>query len=429
MKGPTRRSQPRLQLPRSSPGAPARSAPARPGWRSGDRHHERARAAACRVRRSSAAPWSSAGEDYRCRRDGHHPGGRARHRRRGQSRHAWASSTRNTARHRRDPAVGRRHRRPGDDRSGRRRGVHRRRRVQSPLDRDPGDARRRHHARARAARRTGHVLGAGRRHGPRGARAGQRDAGAGGDAGRARRGRRRWPAGRAERRCCGCARRSRMPATSSSTGRRSTPASGATTRAAGSTSRRFSRCSRGSAARRPGQPRERPARRHAAGRRLQAAPRADGRRRGLDGGRRDREAEGPRWCVKPLTNLPSFDSLGATLENAARLAGAGAVVALSSFDTTTGRHAAAGGRQRDRLRAGARPRARGRDACTRARSGARPARVGSLEPGKDADLVVWSGDPFELSSHAERVFIRGREMPMTTRQTELLERYKTLERR
>jgi imidazolonepropionase-like amidohydrolase len=55
--------------------------------------------------------------------------------------------------------------------------------------------------------------------------------------------------------------------------------------------------------------------------------------------------------------------------------------------------------------------------------------TGSLEPGKDADVVVWSGDPFELSSHAERVFIRGREMPATTRQTELLERYRTLERR
>ena len=55
-------------------------------------------------------------------------------------------------------------------------------------------------------------------------------------------------------------------------------------------------------------------------------------------------------------------------------------------------------------------------------------RTGSLEVGKDADVVIWSGDPFELSSHAEHVFIRGVEMPQTSRQTELLERYKTLER-
>ena len=36
------------------------------------------------------------------------------------------------------------------------------------------------------------------------------------------------------------------------------------------------------------------------------------------------------------------------------------------------------------------------------------ARVGTLEPGKDADLVVWSGDPFSVYSHAEQVFIVGR---------------------
>jgi imidazolonepropionase-like amidohydrolase len=55
-------------------------------------------------------------------------------------------------------------------------------------------------------------------------------------------------------------------------------------------------------------------------------------------------------------------------------------------------------------------------------------KVGSLTPGKDADLVIWSGDPFELTTHAEHVFIRGREVPLTTRQTELLERYRTLDR-
>lgn len=37
-------------------------------------------------------------------------------------------------------------------------------------------------------------------------------------------------------------------------------------------------------------------------------------------------------------------------------------------------------------------------------------RVGSLEPGKEADVVIWSGDPLSVSSHAERVFVDGREM-------------------
>ena len=55
-------------------------------------------------------------------------------------------------------------------------------------------------------------------------------------------------------------------------------------------------------------------------------------------------------------------------------------------------------------------------------------RTGSLEVGKDADLVIWSGDPFELTTAAEHVFIKGREMPMETRQTELLKKYRTITR-
>jgi imidazolonepropionase-like amidohydrolase len=37
-------------------------------------------------------------------------------------------------------------------------------------------------------------------------------------------------------------------------------------------------------------------------------------------------------------------------------------------------------------------------------------RVGSLEAGKDADLVVWSGDPLDVLQRAERVFVDGREV-------------------
>ena len=41
-------------------------------------------------------------------------------------------------------------------------------------------------------------------------------------------------------------------------------------------------------------------------------------------------------------------------------------------------------------------------------------------------MVVWSGDPFELTTGPEHVFIKGREMPKDTRQRQLLERYRIL---
>jgi imidazolonepropionase-like amidohydrolase len=37
-------------------------------------------------------------------------------------------------------------------------------------------------------------------------------------------------------------------------------------------------------------------------------------------------------------------------------------------------------------------------------------RIGSLAPGKDADLVIWSGDPFDVMSRAEAAYIGGREV-------------------
>jgi imidazolonepropionase-like amidohydrolase len=53
-------------------------------------------------------------------------------------------------------------------------------------------------------------------------------------------------------------------------------------------------------------------------------------------------------------------------------------------------------------------------------------RLGSLEVGKDGDVVVWSGDPFELTTRAEHVFIAGREMPQDTRQKQLFEKYRVI---
>lgn len=53
-------------------------------------------------------------------------------------------------------------------------------------------------------------------------------------------------------------------------------------------------------------------------------------------------------------------------------------------------------------------------------------RVGSLQVGRDADVVVWSGDPFEFASQPEHVFLRGREATTPSRQDLLEQRYRTL---
>ena len=49
--------------------------------------------------------------------------------------------------------------------------------------------------------------------------------------------------------------------------------------------------------------------------------------------------------------------------------------------------------------------------------------LGSLTAGKQADVVLWDGDPFELSSYPAAVYISGERMPATNRQTELRDRY------
>ena len=49
--------------------------------------------------------------------------------------------------------------------------------------------------------------------------------------------------------------------------------------------------------------------------------------------------------------------------------------------------------------------------------------LGSLRAGRAADVVVWDGDPLELSSAATTVIIDGVEQPLTNRQNRLRDRY------
>lgn len=131
--------------------------------------------------------------------------------------------------------------------------------------------------------------------------------------------------------------------------------------------------------------------------------------------------------VDALGNLPSsFDQLGATLENAARLRAAGVQVSFAQRDDAS--HNARKMRQlAGNAVANGLPWQDGLAGLTRV-----PAqvlgvgdRIGSIEVGKLADLVLWEGDPLDVVHYAEQVWLGGRAMPMRSRQTELRDRYMT----
>jgi imidazolonepropionase-like amidohydrolase len=133
--------------------------------------------------------------------------------------------------------------------------------------------------------------------------------------------------------------------------------------------------------------------------------------------------------VKPLSSLPvEFDRLGTRYDNAAILQRAGVPIILSTLDTHNARLLGqeAGNAVRFGLPWEAALRAMTR---TPAEAFGIADRYGSLEPGMVADVVVWSGDPFALSTHPERVFIRGRAVTLDSRQKRLLERYRDLDPR
>lgn len=50
--------------------------------------------------------------------------------------------------------------------------------------------------------------------------------------------------------------------------------------------------------------------------------------------------------------------------------------------------------------------------------------IGTLKAGADADLIVWDGDPLEVTAFPTRIFSRGREASLVSRQTLLRERYR-----
>ena len=127
--------------------------------------------------------------------------------------------------------------------------------------------------------------------------------------------------------------------------------------------------------------------------------------------------------LDPLHNLPgNFDMLGARLDNAAILQAAGVDVIISG----AGSHNA---RKQRQLAGNAvsygLPHEAGIAALT-----INPARIfgvseqqGSIQKDKPANIVLWSGDPLDVTSVAEIVVINGQLIPMESRQTKLRDRY------
>jgi hypothetical protein len=127
--------------------------------------------------------------------------------------------------------------------------------------------------------------------------------------------------------------------------------------------------------------------------------------------------------LNPLNDLPAdFDHLGATLESAARLQRAGVRIAFSSGDTPQARlvrqlagNAVAHGLPWEAALAAI--------TSTPADIFGLGATHGRIAVGQSADLVLWSGDPLEVSTLADQVWIAGRTIEMKSRQTELRDRY------
>ncbi|AYM86812.1 Imidazolonepropionase [Pseudoalteromonas sp. P1-30] len=129
--------------------------------------------------------------------------------------------------------------------------------------------------------------------------------------------------------------------------------------------------------------------------------------------------------MSAMDSLPSsFDSLHASLDNAAALEKAGVKVILTvggdashniyqlRFDA--GNAVSYGMSQQGAL-----------NAVTSNVADVFGINAGSLEVGKAADVVVWSNDPFELSSHVSKMIINGEEISTQSRQDKLRERYTT----
>jgi imidazolonepropionase-like amidohydrolase len=131
--------------------------------------------------------------------------------------------------------------------------------------------------------------------------------------------------------------------------------------------------------------------------------------------------------INPFTDSPtSFDQIGARLDNAAILDKAGVLVSIEGAFVSVTFNAGMATREGAGLAvANGMPWNHALRAIT---SGAAETwgiadRYGTLQPGKDADLVIWDGDPLEPITNPVLVMVQGREVSLDNRQRMLERRY------
>ena len=153
----------------------------------------------------------------------------------------------------------------------------------------------------------------------------------------------------------------------------------------------------------------------------------------------DKLAESGVWVIaSALNDLPaSFEMLAATQSNIGRMRAAGVNVAIGMIDDNDTRYVRNQRQYAGNLVAlGKVPGAAGVSwADAFAMISSRPAEAvglggefGSLAAGRRGDVVIWSGDPLELDSAPEAVWIDGVRQPLDNHQTKLRDRYRSLER-
>lgn len=149
-------------------------------------------------------------------------------------------------------------------------------------------------------------------------------------------------------------------------------------------------------------------------------------------------AAGIPVIASALNNLPSsFEQIAATQSNIGRMRNAGVHVAIGMVDDDETRNLFNQRQYAGNLVALANvPGATGvrwGEALAMITSRAAEAigmgnEIGSLAAGLRGDVVIWSGDPLQVSSNAEAVYIDGMQQPMDSRQTKLRQRYQDLNR-